>query len=261
MGIVLDNVSFSYDSNVFFKNINLEIQYNNICGVIGKSGSGKTTFLEIIVGLIKPNSGRVIFEDMDISKKDIGIIFQMPEDEFFNIYVKDELEFALTNFKMDKKRILDVIKLVGLKENILDKKINELSNGEKRLIAIASILVYNPKILLFDEPTVGLDYKNKKKIINLIRNLKNRYNKTILIVSHDIDLMYELCDNLIVLSNGRVILYGAVTDVYKQLDIINKYSIPIPKIVSFEMLARDKNIKLLHSKSVNDLIKEVYRNV
>ena len=130
------------------------------------------------------------------------------------------------------------------------------------MVAIASILIYNPSIILFDEPTIGLDYKNKKIVIQLIKNLKNRFGKTIIIVSHDVDLLYELCDKLIIINDGKLLLYGDAISVYKEIDIINKYNIAIPKIVSFERLAKEKkNIKLINRKTVNDLIKEVYRNV
>lgn len=260
MGIILENISFGYNVNLF-NNLNLKINYNKITGIIGKSGSGKTTLIELIGGLLKPSKGKIIFEDFHNCRKNIGIIFQMPEKEFFNIYVDKEISFALKNFNMNRKRIIDVIKLVGLKEDILNKKIKELSNGEKRLIAIASSIVYNPKLILFDEPTIGLDYKNKKKVINLIKTLKNRYEKTIIVVSHDIDLMYELCDDMIILSNGNLVLSGDTISVFNEIDILNKYNITLPRVVLFEHLAKQKNVKLLKSKNVNDLIKEVYRNV
>ena len=130
------------------------------------------------------------------------------------------------------------------------------------MVAIASILIYNPSIILFDEPTIGLDYKNKKKVIQLIKNLKNRFGKTIIIVSHDVDLLYSLCDKLIIINDGKLLLYGDTLSVYKEIDIINKYNIPVPQIVLFENYVKNnKNIKLMNSKTVNDLIKEVYRNV
>lgn len=259
MGIVLDNVCYKHnDGDYFFRNLSLEITYGKITGIVGKNGSGKTTFLEIIAGLKKIDSGKISKYD----RKNIGIIFQFPEEQFFEKKVKDEISFALNNFNLSSKRLKEVIKIVGLKEEVLSKNIDEISSGEKRLVAIASILVYNPKILLFDEPTVGLDYKNKKKIINLIKNLKNKYNKTIVVVSHEVDMLYELCDDLIVLSRGNIILYGDCLSVYNEIDLINKYDIPIPKVVLFtNYLRREKNIKLLPCKNVNDLIKEVYRNV
>lgn len=269
MAIVLNNVSFKYNPNEKRKtisNISIEIKDNEICGIIGKSGSGKTTLLELIDGLIKPNEGQVLIDDIDINKdknirKNIGFVFQFPEQQFFEQTVKKEIEFALKNFGMKKDKIKDLLKITGLKEDILNKKLDNLSNGERRMIAIISSIIYNPKIILFDEPTIGLDLKNKKKVISLIKNLKNRYGKTIIIVSHDVDLLYSLVDNLIVLSNGKLVLYGNQFTIYNEKELIEKYEVPVPKIVLFEQLAKTKNIKLMNSSNINDLIKEVYRNV
>lgn len=270
MAVVLDKVTFSYNKNEKNKtisNISLEIFDKNICGIIGKSGSGKTTLLELIDGLIKPNSGKVLIDNIDINedkkiRKEIGFVFQFPEQQFFEQTVKKEIEFSAKNYGIRKEKIKEVIKLVGLKEDILNKKLNNLSNGERRMIAIASILVYNPNIILFDEPTIGLDYKNKKRVIQLIKDLKNRFGKTIIIVSHDVDLLYKLCDKLMIINEGKLLLYADALNVYKEIDLIKKHNIPIPKIVLFENYAREnKNIKLMNSKTVNDLIKEVYRNV
>jgi len=269
MGIVLKNVSYKhspYDKEYFFNNINLEIDNNTICGIMGKSGSGKTTLLEILSGINKPTTGEVLINYVDINKEDyrknIGIIFQFPEEQFFEIDVKNEIEFAAKNYHVKRSRLKEVLKVVGLQESILSRRLDSLSNGEKRLVAIASILIYNPKIILFDEPTIGLDYKNKKKIINLIKELKNRYDKTIIIVSHDIDLLYLLCNDLIVLSEGKVILYGDTDSVFNEIDTIKKYDIQIPRILKFTNYLKDnKDIKLLPCKTINDLIKEVYRNV
>lgn len=270
MGIVFEKVTYKHDITKKHKsidNISIEITDNQVCGLIGKSGSGKTTFLELVDGLIKPLSGKVLIDDIDINKeknirKNIGFVFQFPEEQFFERTVKKEIEFALKNYGIKRNKVKDILKIVGLKEEILNKKLDDLSSGERRMVAIASILVYNPRIILFDEPTIGLDYRNKKKVIQLIKNLKNRYGKTILIVSHDIDLLYQISDNLIVLSDGKLILYGDPTSIYNEIDIIDKYDISVPKILLFERIVRDKkNIKLMHSNSINDLIKEVYRNV
>lgn len=271
MGIIIKNLTHRYDihkNDKSINNISLEIKDNDICGIIGKSGSGKTTLLELIDGLLKPTSGEIIINDKDVVKnskkikKEIGFVFQFPEEQFFETNVKREIEFALKNFNIKKNKAIDALKLVGLNESYLNKNLYELSSGEARLVAIASILIYNPNIILLDEPTIGLDYKNKRKIIKLIRLLKIRYHKTILIVSHDIDLLYEISDNLIVLDKGTLILYGDPLSIYKETTIIKKYNIETPKIIKFENLVNDtKGIKLMHSKSINDLIKEVYRNV
>ena len=248
------------------EDINIELDDNIIYGLIGKSGSGKTTLLELIDGLLKPTRGKILVNGIESTKKEnkknIGFVFQFPEEQFFEVTVKKEIEFALKNFKIKKLNAKDALKLVGLKEEYLDKKLNELSSGEARLVAIASVLVYNPKIILFDEPTIGLDCKNKKKLIKIIKKLKNEYGKTIIIVSHDIDLLYEISERIIAIGDCKIILYGDTDSVFSETKLIKKYDIPIPNIIKFENLVRTKkNIKLMHTKSINDLIKEVYRNV
>jgi len=265
MGIIINNLSHKYDNKISINDLTIEMEDNKIYGLIGESGSGKTTLLELIDGLLKPSSGEIIINDTTNIKeirKDIGFVFQFPEEQFFETTVKKEIEYSLNNFKIKKDKVLDAINLVGLNKEILNKKTKELSNGEKRLVAIASVLVYNPKIILFDEPTIGLDSNNKNKLIWLIKQLKNTYNKTIIISSHDIDLLYDLCDDLIVLNDGKLIMYGDPISIYKEEDILEKYNIDLPSILKFEKLVnKRKNIKLMHTTSINDLIKEIYRNV
>lgn len=265
MGIIINNLSHKYDNKLSINDLTIEMEDNKIYGLMGPSGSGKTTLLELIDGLLTPYKGKITINDnaniKDI-RKEIGFVFQFPEEQFFELTVKKEIEYALNNFNIRKDKVIDAITLVGLNKEILNKKIKELSNGEKRLVAIASVLVYNPKIILFDEPTLGLDIKNKNKLIWLIKQLKNTYNKTIIISSHDIDLLYELCDDLIVLNDGKLIMYGDPISVYKEEEILEKYNIDLPSILKFEKIAnKKKNLKLMHTSSINDLIKEIYRNV
>lgn len=259
----LNNVTYSCSNKIIINNINIVIEDNKVLGISGKSGSGKTTLLELINGLIKPNKGNIYINNKSIdkiNKKDIGFVFQMPEEQFFEINVKKEIEFALKNFKI-KGNINNTLDLVGLDESFLSRKTKSLSYGEKRLVAFASILIYDPKIILFDEPTIGLDNNNKKKFIELIKKLKEN-NKTIIIVSHDVDLLYQLSDNILIIDKGRLISYSDKESVYDNIDVLKEKNISIPKIILFEKLAKQKkNIKLMHSNCINDLIKEVYRNV
>ncbi|HOO68142.1 MAG TPA: ATP-binding cassette domain-containing protein [Bacilli bacterium] len=265
MGIVIKNLLYKYGQYKAINNISLEMDNNEIYGLLGKNGSGKTTLLELIAGLLKPTNGSIKIDKIDSKRKlrkEIGIVFQFPEEQFFEKTVKKEIEFALNNFNLKKSKTLDALNLMGLSKEYLNKNIDELSNGEKRMIAIASVLVYNPEIILLDEPTIGLDYKNKQKLIRLIKKLKNEYHKTIIIVSHDSNLLYEICDELIVIDKGELILYGDPDSVYKEEKLLKKYDIDIPKVLQFEKLVKDKkNIKLMHTTNINDLIKEVYRNV
>ena len=268
MGIVIKNVSYKYDlnNNNSINKLSLDIEDNGIYGLLGSKG--KTTLLEIIAGLLEPNTGVIEIDGLSYKKdnkdirKKVGYLFQSVDSQMFNKTVKKELEFAVESFNLKKSKINDVLNLMGLSLEYLKKNVDELSLGERKLIALASILVYNPKVILLDEPFVGLDLKNRNKIINLIKLLKNEYNKIIIIASNDVDLLYDICNDLIILDNGELILYGDPDSVYSQKHVIEEYKIDLPKILLFEKLVKNKkDIKLMHTNSINDLIKEVYRNV
>ena len=208
MEIKLKNVDYIYNegtpfSNKVLEDINLDLNEEKIIGIIGKSGSGKTTLVQLLNGLFIPSKGNIQVDDFIIRKgmklgninnlrRKVGLVFQFPEEQFFNPTVKDEISFALKYFKYKSdrinKQVSDALTMVGLDNEYLSRNVFNLSGGEKRKIAIASILVFNPKIVILDEPTVGLDYKSKKRMMELIKKLKERYNKTIIIVSHDVDM-------------------------------------------------------------------------
>ena len=127
-------------------------------------------------------------------------------------------------------------------------------------MAIASILIVNPKIIVFDEPTIGLDYESKKNFIKLIRMLKNRYNKTIIIISHDIDFIHNISDYVILLDKGKLILTGNKYDILGNPDVLKEYNLPIPKVVEFSYkVLKNKGIKMGYRDDVNDLLKDIYR--
>lgn len=282
MEINFNEVSYIYNeglpiSNKAIDNISLTLKENKIYGVIGTSGSGKTTFLQLINNLLIPSNGNITINNFILKKnnkitnindlrKNIGFVFQFPEEQFFETTVEKEISFALNNFnyKKDKmkEQIINVLKMLGLNESYLDKNPFLLSNGEKRKIAIASILVYNPKILIFDEPTIGLDYKNKKALIELIRKLNTKYKKTIIIVSHDVDMLYSLVDDIIIMEKGKIIANNNKKEVFKNITFLENHKISIPKIVLFSRkVLEKKNIKLGDYEDIKDLIKAVYRNV
>lgn len=281
MEIKFENVYFKYhkyglkDKDIL-EGINITFKKNSINGIIGKTGAGKTTLVELINGLLIPTSGKIKVGDYVISKEektdldklrfDVGFAFEFPEDSFFNKTVKEELEFGLiiNNFKIEEinKRCLDALKMVGLDQSFLRKDPFKLSSGEKRKIAIASSLIYNPKILILDEPTIGLDSSDKKELIKLIRLLKNRYNKTIIIISHDIDMIHYICDYVFLLDNKKILLEGDKYSVFKNDKIFKKVGIKQPKIIEFEQkVLKKKNIKLGYRDDISDLIKDIYRNV
>lgn len=280
MEIKYDNVSYVYNpktalKKVALKDINLAIQDGKINAVIGTSGSGKTTMVELLNSLLVPTKGKVIVDKDIISEKSqiknintlrrkVGIVFQFPQEQFFNLTVKKELEFGLLSFNYRTneidKRVSDALKMVGLDDSYLNRDPFKLSNGEQRKVAIASILIVNPKIIVFDEPTIGLDYESKKNFIKLIRMLKNRYNKTIIIISHDIDFIHNISDYVILLDKGSLILTGNKYDILGNPEVLKEYNLPVPKVVEFSYkVLKNKGIKMGYRDDINDLLKDIYR--
>lgn len=268
MEITIEHLYFKYpEQDYILSDVNLIIKPNIITGIIGPNGSGKTTLVEIIDGLLKPVKGIVKYNKKEkINPKDIGYIFQNPKNQFFSKTVKEELELGakINNYKLDvlDKRVLDVLKIVKLDKEILDKNPLTLSNSEAKKIAIASILMYNPKLIILDEPTLNLDDKSKDEFIKLIKMLKNRYNKTIIIISHDIDLLHKIVDNVVLLNEGKIVLEGNKYDVFKDSKTLKKYGLLPPKVIMFSnKVLNKKGIKLGYRDEINDLIKDIYRNV
>ena len=266
MEIELKNVDFTYEKINYekkevLKNINMKFETGKITSIIGKSGSGKTTLLELIDNIIVPTKGEIIIEDVN----KIGFLFQFPEEQFFNQTVKKELEviLKLSDYKKDiNKRIYDVLEMVNLNEDYLNKNPFNLSSGEKRKLALASVLILNPKIILLDEPTIGLDDKDKNEMIKLIRILKNRYNKTIIIASHDMNFIHKITDYIYVLDNKKIIMEGDKYTIFKQEEKLNKIKIKVPNLISFSnKVLKTKKIKIGYRDDINDLIKDIYRYV
>lgn len=279
MEIKFNDVDFSYKKINYLEkevleNINISFIKGKVNGIIGKSGSGKTTLVELINNLLTPSKGFITVDDFIIKKDykinteklrfNVGLVFQNPEEQFFNNTVKDELMITLKlfNYKLDSlnKRVEDAIKMVGLDSSYLNKNPLKLSRGEMRKVAIADSLLLNPKVLILDEPTIGLDDKSKKDLIKLIRLLKNRYNKTIIIVTHDINFLHKIVDYVYVLNDKKIVLQGKKYDVFKNEKELKKYGLKVPKIIEFEnKVLNKKNIKLGYRDDINDLIKDIYR--
>ena len=144
---------------------------------------------------------------------------------------------------------------------MLDSKISELTSGEKKLLQVAVSIIYNPDIIIFDEVFTELDRVNKKKLINLIKKLKDKYNKTVIIVSNDVNILYEITDNIVILKKGHVQVIGETSEVYQNTNILKTTKIDIPDLVRFTLLAKSKKVKLSFHRDIRDLIKDVYKHV
>lgn len=272
--VELENINYSIGNNKIIKNINIKFEDEKITYLIGKNGSGKTTLLEIIDMLVKPDNGELIIDDKSINnikekelvniRKNIGLVFQNPEEQFFCETVKKELEFGMNIFKYDKKtrekRIKDSLTMVGLPEEYLNRNPMSLSRSDMRKLSIACVLALNPKIILLDEPTINLDDLNKKVLIDLLKRLKRKYHKTIIITSHDMNFILKTADYIYVINNGGKVLEGNKYDVFKNEELL-KYNILPPKIIEFSNIVRNtKNIKLEYRDDINDLMKDIYRH-
>lgn len=231
--------------------------------------------VELINALILPTKGNVTVGSKVISKTRkikninnlryrIGLVFQFPEEQFFCKTVKEEIEFGMRYFKKTvksiEKHVSDALLMVGLDDSYLTRNPYTLSSGEMRKVAIASILAFNPKIVILDEPTIGLDNSSKENLIKIIKLLKNRYHKTVIIVSNDTDMLHKISDHIVLLDKGKIVLEGSKYEVFKQ--DIEKYGVKKPKIIEFEELVyKEKNIKIGYRDDINDLMKDVYRYV
>ena len=249
MEIEFENVSYK-----ILNNINIKFKENKINSIIGTNGSGKSTLISLLNGNTL-TEGNIKVD----SNEKIGIVCYKNTKKT----VKEEIEYNLKKFEYEtdnvEKRIIDSLKTVGLDKTYLDKDISSLSSGEIMKILIASTLSYNPKVIIFDELTC-LDSNGKNNLIKIIRMLKNRYHKTIIFVSNDIDLVHKISDYIYLISNGKLVFSGNKYEVFTNFEILKKYSIDIPNVVKFSKMVLDKKgIKIGYRDEINDLLKDIYR--
>lgn len=282
MEIRFEHVDFFYQkvncsSKNLFKDLNVTFIPDKIYGLVGKCGSGKTTLLELINGTISPTGGNIWIDEMNLnstrrinfSEKNqckIGYMHQNCWEQFINKRVYDELSCNLIlynhRFTDIYQRIINALQMVDLDNSYLNRNLTSLSTGERKRVALASILIYNPKILLLDEPFVGLDQRGKDIIVKILRVLKNRYHKTIIIATQDTDSLHRIVDTVCVIGNKKIILQGGKYDVFKETKILKKYGVQIPKVMDFSLtVLQKKNIKMGYRDDVNDLLKDIYRFV
>lgn len=269
MEVTLKNISYRYKNKKLLERINLKIEDNHITGIIGEY---KSLLCEMIDSIQIPSSGSILIGELEINKvnlkvvrKEVSLIKQNASDQFFTDNVKEEMLFLISRLNYQPKDINKKMKqsllLVGLDESYLNKSIRSLSSGEKKLFQVAISLIYNPSVIIFDEPFVELDYSNQKKLAKLIKLLKEKYNKTVIIASNNCDLLYELTDDIVILKKGHIIAADNTVKVYQNISLLKDNDIEIPNLVKFTMLAKAKKVKLSYHRDVRDLIKDVYKHV
>lgn len=240
MPIEIKELSFSYDSKPFIDNLDLKINDGEMVGIIGNTGCGKSTFVRLIAGLIKSDSGKIIIDGDDITNKKfnkkilrrkLGLVFQFPEMQLFEQTIEKDIFFGLKQYKLTYdekyKRAKETLELLGLDfEKIKDKSPLALSGGEKRKIAVAGILVCKPKYLIFDEPIAGLDCNSRDSFMKLLLALKQN-GTTIIIISHNTDYLAEYADRILVMDGGKIILDDKPNEIFNQTNLLNNLNIGV----------------------------------
>lgn len=249
--IEIKNLSYMYNKNdIILKDINLQIKDGEIISIIGKNGCGKSTLLKLISGIIKPSSGNIFIDDVDIFKrkelrKEVGIVFQNPDAQILFPKVFDDIEFALKNFKIENKteRIKDALKKVNLSDQE-QKNTYNLSFGQKQRVNIASVLAINPKYILLDEPTTMIDSKEKDNIYKIIKKLKKN-EKTIIFVTNNINEIL-LSDRILILENKEARHIIEKNKLLDNIQILQRCDIKIPDVIQIILRLKEngKNINL-----------------
>lgn len=231
--------------------VNLTIEKGELVGVIGHTGSGKSTLISHFNGLLKPDAGKVLVDGTDIWKDKetlrntrfkVGLCFQYPEYQLFEETVFKDIAFGPKNMKLSetevKERVLRAAEFVGVKPEHLDKSPFDLSGGEKRRVAIAGVMSMEPEVLIFDEPAAGLDPQGRRELIKLIRDYREQTGSAVVIVSHSMEDIASLADKVIVMNNSRIEMQGTVDEVYSRGGELRRIGLNIPEITEIFLRLR-----------------------
>ena len=258
----LRDVSYIYGTGTPFeshalKNINLKIESGSITGIIGHTGSGKSTLVRLFNGLERPTNGVVLLDGEDIWKEPkkigkirfrVGLVMQYPEYQLFEETVKADIAFGPKNMGLAQEEIDERVEkyssLVGLDKAVLEKSPFELSGGQKRRVAIAGIMAMKPDVLVLDEPAAGLDPEGRNNLFDAIEEYRKTENATVIIVSHSMEDMSERCDKIAVLSRGEMIESGSTDEIFSDPKILIDAGLDVPEISRIAMLLEEKGFSL-----------------
>ena len=246
--IKLENVSYVYMQGGPFEktalnNINLEIGDGEFIGLIGHTGSGKSTLIQLLNGLIKPTEGRVRVAGLDLTDKKtkmrdvrfkVGLVMQYPEHQLFEETVFKDIAFGPQNMGLPQEEIKNRVEfaanLVGLSKEILDKSPFDLSGGQKRRVAIAGVLAMEPKVLILDEPTAGLDPGGRDEILFKIKDMHERMNLTVILVSHSMEDVAKLADRILVMNGGSIEMFDTPSKIFENAERLSQIGLNVPQI-------------------------------
>ena len=237
--------------------IDLKIQKGMITGLIGHTGSGKSTLVQMFNGILRPHEGKVLLDGEDIWKrpKDIrkirfrvGLVMQYPEYQLFEETIYKDIAYGPKNMGLSEseidERVREAAEFAGLEPDLLDKSPFDLSGGQKRRAAIAGIIAMRPELLILDEPAAGLDPRGRDSIFQNIAEYQKKSGSTVLIVSHSMEDMARYCERLVVMSGGKIMLEGNCREVFSHADLLESVGLDIPQITKLTMMLRERGIEL-----------------
>lgn len=272
------NLTHTYSGNTPFINdavsdVSFMINKGEIIGIIGHTGSGKSTLVQHLNGLLQPTMGKVLFENVDIwenpkeirkIRSKVGLVFQYPEYQLFEETVFKDIAFGPSNMGLSgeelKETVLETCKIVGVKPEFFEKSPFDLSGGEKRRVAIAGVMAMKPQVIVFDEPTAGLDPKGREDVANIIQNYRKATDATVIIISHSMEDMAEVADKILVMNEGKLAFFDTPKEVFGKEQELSDMGLNVPIVtrvfgelekmginIPYKPLTVSEGVKLLES--------------
>lgn len=280
MSIIIENLTHIYMRGTPFEkkaldNVSITIDEGQFIALIGHTGSGKSTLIQHINGLLKGDSGRIVIDGEDITvkkmnlnhiRRKVGLVFQYAEYQLFEETVEKDIAFGPRNLGLSDDeiniKVKSAMKMVGLDyEKYKDKSPFELSGGQKRRVAIAGVIAMGPKVLILDEPTAGLDPKGRDDILFQIKDLHKKYKLTIILVSHSMEDVAKVADRILVMDNGRCIIDGTPGQVFKEVDTLESVGLAVPQVTYLARRLRSMGYDISDNVfTVEQVKKEIMNN-
>lgn len=263
MSIKIENLTHVYMPKTPFEkkaldDVNLVIEDGEFLALIGHTGSGKSTLIQHLNGLLEPSSGRILVDDINLTNKEtkltdirkkIGLVFQYPEYQLFEETIEKDIAFGPNNLGLSQEEVSDRVKksmeMVGLDyETYKDVSPFDLSGGQKRRVAIAGVIAMEPKVLILDEPTAGLDPKGRDDILEQIKILHEKYKMTIVLVSHSMEDVGKLAERIVVMNKGKVALMGKPAEIFKEVEILEDIGLAVPQVTYLMRALKEKGFNV-----------------